>query len=144
MIDLEQLLREGKYIQIKPQGYSMYPLIVPGRDSVVIGPCNVGKLRKGDVILYRRDGGILVLHRIQRIKKEGLYLVGDNQTELEGPLRLDQVRGRMVEVQRDGKNISVDSLAYRCYSLIWMLARPFRHKAAVIVHKLKVMGKRHR
>ena len=25
-IDLEQLLREGNIIRIKPQGYSMYPL----------------------------------------------------------------------------------------------------------------------
>lgn len=26
-IDLEQLLREGNIIRIKPQGYSMYPLL---------------------------------------------------------------------------------------------------------------------
>ena len=31
-IDIEQLLRDGYTIQIKPQGYSMYPMFVPDRD----------------------------------------------------------------------------------------------------------------
>lgn len=31
-LDLEQLLEEGNRIRVKPQGYSMYPLLVPGRD----------------------------------------------------------------------------------------------------------------
>ena len=35
-IDLEQLLREGNIIRIKPQGYSMYPLFIPGRDEALI------------------------------------------------------------------------------------------------------------
>ena len=144
MIDVEQLLKEGQAVCIKPEGYSMYPLIVPGRDSVVIAPCKESEVRKGDVILYRRDGGILVLHRIQKIKKEGLYLVGDNQTALEGPLRRDQVRGIMVELHRNGKTISVYSFFYRCYTVLWMMARPFRHKLAVMVHKIKMTGKGHR
>lgn len=144
MIDIEQLLKEGKSICIKPQGYSMYPLLVPGRDSVVIAPCKVRTLRRGDVVLYRRDGSILVLHRIQKIKKEGLYLVGDNQRELEGPLRPDQVRGRMVEINRNGRCIKVNSFPYQCYSIVWMMARPFRQQVAVVVHKIKLMGKRHR
>lgn len=37
-ISPEELLAEGRTIQIKPQGYSMYPLFVPGRDSAVIAP----------------------------------------------------------------------------------------------------------
>lgn len=35
-IDLEQLLRDGNIIRIKPQGYSMYPLFIPGRDEALI------------------------------------------------------------------------------------------------------------
>ena len=37
-ISPEELLAEGRTIQIKPQGYSMYPLFIPGRDSAVIAP----------------------------------------------------------------------------------------------------------
>lgn len=35
-IDLEQLLRDGNIIRIRPQGYSMYPLFIPGRDEALI------------------------------------------------------------------------------------------------------------
>ena len=35
-IDLEQLLREGNIIRIRPQGYSMYPLFIPERDEALI------------------------------------------------------------------------------------------------------------
>lgn len=75
-------------IKIKPKGYSMYPLFVPGRDYAVITHIEPDKLKKGDVVLYRRhdNTGILVLHRICRIDKNGFYMVGDNQSEIEGPL----------------------------------------------------------
>ena len=34
--DIEQLLEAGEIIQIYPEGYSMYPMFVPGRDAAVI------------------------------------------------------------------------------------------------------------
>lgn len=94
-IDIEQLLADGKTIKIKPQGYSMYPLFVPGRDEACIERTDFSSLKRGDVILYRRDKSILVLHRIWKITDNSLYMVGDNQTEIEGPLRADQVRGKL-------------------------------------------------
>ena len=87
-IDIEMLLEDGKIIQIKPQGYSMYPLLLPGRDEVQIEKTDITKVKRGDVLLYRRQEGILVLHRVYRRTKDGLYMVGDNQTEIEGPLAL--------------------------------------------------------
>lgn len=75
-ISPEELLAEGRTIQIKPQGYSMYPLFVPGRDSAVIAPPEKSgrqganlRYRRGDVVLYRGEGQKLILHRICRLKK---------------------------------------------------------------------------
>ena len=84
--DLEQLLRDGNIIRIKPQGFSMYPLFIPGRDEALIQQVPVASLKRNDVALYRRDQGILVLHRIVRVTSEGYYMTGDNQYEIEGPL----------------------------------------------------------
>ena len=53
--DLEALLRDRNIIRIKPQGYSMYPLFIPGRDEALIQEVPVSSLRRNDVILYRRD-----------------------------------------------------------------------------------------
>ena len=82
-IDLEQLLRDGNIIRIRPQGYSMYPLFIPGRDEALIQQADSTDCRRNDVVLYRRDQGILVLHRICRVTSDGFYMVGDNQFEVE-------------------------------------------------------------
>ena len=96
--DIEQLLKNGSAVKLKPQGYSMYPLFLPGRDEAVIEHCVPSELHRGDVILYRRVQGILVLHRICRITRDGFYLVGDNQTEVEGPLSPEQIHGKLTGV----------------------------------------------
>ena len=85
--DLEQLLQKGNIIRLKPQGFSMYPLFIPGRDEALIQQVPVTSLKRNDVALYRRDQGILVLHRIVRVTADGYYMTGDNQYEIEGPLR---------------------------------------------------------
>ena len=125
-IDLEQLLRDGNIIRIKPQGYSMYPLFVPGRDEACIERTDFSSLKRGDVILYRRDKSILVLHRIWKITGDSFYMVGDNQTEIEGPLRADQVRGKLTGFVRNGKFVDVKNPIYRFLSGLWLFLRPMR------------------
>lgn len=143
--DIEKLLQEGKSIQIKPQGYSMYPVLVPGRDEAIIEPVGDRKPGRGDVVLYRRDpevtGGILVLHRIWKRSEAGFYLVGDNQKEIEGPLRPDQIKGIMVGMVRKGKYISTRNFGYRILTGGWLLLRPMRpfisKVAATVKRRLK-------
>ena len=134
--DIEQLLADGHPIRIRPQGYSMYPLFIPGRDEAIIEPVTPDRLRRNDVALYRRDQGIL--HRICRVTKEGFYLVGDNQSEIEGPLRPDQFRGKLAEVIRNGRQFSVQNPLYRFLTSIWLFLRPVRplfHKVCGIFRK---------
>ena len=125
-IDIEHLLANGTTIKIKPQGYSMYPLFVPGRDEACIERTDFSSLKRGDVILYRRDKSILVLHRIWKITDNSLYMVGDNQTEIEGPLRADQVRGKLTGFVRNGKFVDVKNPIYRFLSGLWLFLRPMR------------------
>lgn len=124
--DIEALLLQGSAVQFKPQGYSMYPLFVPGRDQAVVAPVDPGRLKRGDVVLYRRDESILVLHRIWKHTGDQFYLVGDNQKEIEGPLRPDQMRGILVEIIRNGKRFSVKNPIYRILSALWLRLRPLR------------------
>ena len=44
--DLEQLLQEGNIIRLKPQGFSMYPLFIPGRDEALIHQVPVTSLKR--------------------------------------------------------------------------------------------------
>ncbi len=139
--DIEQLLKEGNNINIKPRGYSMYPVLVPGRDEAIIEPAVPEALKRGDVVLYRRDpgpqGGILVLHRIWKVASDGIYLVGDNQKEIEGPLRPDQMKGIMAGMNRKGKYIPVSNPVYRLVTKIWLWMRPIRPVVAKTAAKIK-------
>ena len=137
--DIEELLGQGRTVQIEPQGYSMYPLFVPGRDKAVVAPIgDMKKLRRGDVVLYRRDESILVLHRIWKRRTEGFYLVGDNQREIEGPLRPDQMKGILVEIVQKGRRFSVKNPVYWVLFRIWLILRPFRP----VISKAVAKGKR--
>ena len=125
-VDIERLLAQGQSVQIQPQGYSMYPLLVPGRDAAVIEGTRSDGLKRGDVVLYRREGGILVLHRIWRVRKDGFYMVGDNQSEVEGPLQGSQIKGILTGFVRKGKYRSVKNPVYRLASRLWLFLRPVR------------------
>lgn len=144
--NIEQLLMEGKTVQIFPRGYSMYPLFVPGRDQAVIAPVDIRRLKRGDVVLYRRREGILVLHRLCRRKKnpEGYYFVGDNQVEVEGPLDRDQLRGVMVRFVRHGRSVSVKHPVYVAASTLWLWLRPVRRSIQLFVAGWKRRIGKHR
>lgn len=141
--DIEKLLREENYIQIKPQGYSMYPVLVPGRDEVVVAPVNAHTtLKRNDVVLYRRlkesgEKDILVLHRIWKVNNQGIYLVGDNQKEIEGPLNREQMLGIMVRFIRNGKAIEASNLMYRMLTGTWLWLRPMRPMISKTIAKIK-------
>ncbi len=136
--DIEKMLREGKTVQFQPQGYSMYPLFLPGRDAAIVQPVtDPAKLKRGDVVLYRREQSILVLHRIWKRDGSGFYLVGDNQKEIEGPLKAEQMKGILTGFIRKGKYCPVRNPAYRLYSTVWLRLRPVRSRIGKTIHKLK-------
>lgn len=138
--DIEALLSEGKRIQIHPKGFSMYPLLVPGRDEVILEKTDPKTARRGDVLLYRRKEGILVLHRVYRHDDTGFYMVGDHQKEIEGPLFEEQIRGKMIAFIRRGRWVSERNLWYVLYSRIWLFLRPLRPAIEQLVHKIRTGG----
>ena len=155
----EEILLRGESVQFPTTGYSMYPLLNPDKkDQVIVVPLGDRKIRRGDVILYRRDGekgstdaegfaeGILVLHRVHHRKGDAYYFVGDNQNQVEGPLRRDQMRGIMTHRVRGGKRMSVKNVLYVASTGLWLMVCPIRPKimrAAEIV-KNCLTGKKKR
>lgn len=136
-INIEEILQSGKSVRFKPQGYSMYPLIVPGRDDVDVIPVKPDKIRRGDVILYRRPNDRLIIHRVYKIQNGMLYMVGDNQSDIEGPLPKDCVRGIMVRFTHNGKHYNTDNFFYFLSWQIWLFALPFRNAVSSIIHRIK-------
>lgn len=124
--DIEQLLKQGKTIQFNPIGWSMVPLFIPPDDQAVVTP-DFDKIKRLDVMVYRRPGGPLVIHRVYKVTKEGIYMVGDRQVEIEGPLPYECMLGKMVSFVRKGHTYSTKNVFYKAYSVIWMWLRPMRN-----------------
>ena len=75
---IQEVLATGGEFTVYPGGTSMLPTIRPAEDAVVLTAPQ--SIRVGDIILYRRDSGVFVLHRVVKVKKDGsLVTRGDNQ-----------------------------------------------------------------
>ena len=112
-------------------------MFLPERDEAIIRQAALADLKRGDVVLYRRKSGILVLHRIWKHKSDGFYMVGDNQTEIEGPLEDSQIKGLLVAFIRKGKYVETTQLFYRVISRFWLFLRPFRNPIMKVAAKIK-------
>lgn len=115
MDDLKELMldtfKEGKTFTFPAKGKSMKPFI---NDSDVVTLRKVDKIKKGDVIYFKRELGGYVLHRVIKIKKDGLIMCGDHQTRCE-KIKEDQVLAILDGVERKGKEKNLNSKKYRFY-----------------------------
>lgn len=121
---IKEVLDSGGEFQIFPKGTSMLPLIREKRDYVILAQ-PPEKLKPKDIILYRRDNGQYVLHRILKIQEDGYVLCGDNQAWMEYGIRDDQVIGLVRYIGRKGKKLPKQSFCLRLYEAIWCFL-PFR------------------
>lgn len=137
----EKILKSGKQVETQVRGYSMYPFLFPQKTWVRIRPVKGKKLKRGDVVLYRRETGLWVLHRIVRTDGKWFYMAGDNQTEIEGPVSKAQIFGWMSEYRKDEKWHSVYFVPYWLGSRLWLKVLPVRGPISKWVHKLRRIGK---
>ncbi len=116
---IEEKLKAGADVTINPGGVSMKPLVIPGRDSVVLTGIPES-LKKYDVVLYIRENGQFVLHRIVGMTDGKFIMCGDNQFMWEYGIERGQIIALMKSVIRNKKMICVDSLSYKLYSRVWV------------------------
>ena len=123
---IEEILAGGGEFRMYPKGTSMLPLIVQGRDSVVLRRNLDKPAKKNDIAFYRRDNGQFVLHRVMKVNKDGTYVMcGDNQVALELGIRGDQIIGCVSTLYKGDKVRNMRSLWYRMYLLFYCWL-PFR------------------
>lgn len=122
---LRELVEEGREVNMVVWGSSMTPFLGHGRDTVFFSVPE-RELRRGDMVFYQRDSGQFVMHRIWKIKKDGYYIVGDAQTDIEGPIRRDQIFARITKVNRKGKMISNGDFWWEFFEKVWIRMVPLR------------------
>ena len=125
MPKLLALLEETGSVPLVISGSSMTPFLVHRRDTVYLSKvCR--PLKRGDMILFRRDSGDYILHRILRAEKGVYTLVGDAQNWME-PVREDQVLAIVTAVRRKGKLLTEGSFWWMFFEKIWIRMIPLRY-----------------
>lgn len=127
------LLSDNQTLEISPNGYSMCPFFLGGRDTVYITQPSF-PLKRGDIAVYKRnlaEDERYIIHRIHHLEQTTTgtlyYMLGDNQIQIEGPINESQIHGIALQIKRKGKLIDCKTNHfYRFTSKLWLLIRPIR------------------
>ena len=120
----EEILEKDGELFYTNVGNSMNPLIVQGRDVMIISKVN-GRLKKYDVPLYKRKNGQYVLHRILKVRENDYLICGDNRCDVESGITDDQILGKLTGLMRNGKHIELSGKEYERYLLTLPLRRNY-------------------
>lgn len=118
--NVERCLRELGYAIVPITGSSMLPLLREGQSQVQVSAWQGEPLKKGDIVLYRRADGALVLHRIVRVKDpDTCLLCGDHQWKTEEWVHSDQILAVAQTIFQNGRPMAENGWGYRLYRKLW-------------------------
>lgn len=138
---LRELVEEGKQVSMLIAGSSMSPFLCHYRDVIFFE--KPGRdIRRGDMVFYQRDSGQYVMHRVYRTAPDGYYMVGDNQTEIEGPLQRDAIFALITKVNRKGKIMEPGDFWWDFFEKVWIRIVPLRRPLIRLYTALKCAGRK--
>ena len=134
-----QLAKEGIAVPITTplRWISMEPMIRVNRDPVTFIPVS-RDLIPGDVVLFERQDGAYVCHRVFKILDNGNTILtwGDNAEQPDEPVPRSAVFGLAVSYERDGKRYTLDSDEQRRKGLKWLESK-WKRPAFVQYRKIR-------
>ena len=126
MEEYRTLLDTGALLPLQITGSSMTPFLVPGRDSVMLEKPK-RSLRTGEMVLYQRDNGAYVLHRIVRRPQNGTFsIIGDGQDQIETGIREEQIFAVVRYATRKGKRQEPGCFWWEFFARVWIHLIPVR------------------
>lgn len=123
---LKELTEEGREVSMLIAGSSMSPFLIHERDMIYFKKPD-RELKKGDMVFFQRRSGQFIMHRIWKVRPEGYYIVGDAQTQIEGPVERDQIFAQITKVRRKGKWLEPGDFWWEFFEHVWLHMIPFRH-----------------
>jgi hypothetical protein len=120
------LLERGHAVRFPADGWSMHPTIRYG-ETIIVEPLGAYEARRGEILLYRSSRSAIA-HRLVRLTSvegdEQLVFRGDAADCCDPPIAWHQVLGRVIAVERGGREVRFGYLGR-----IWrpVVARALRH-----------------
>ena len=127
MNNIEFCIKELGCALVPITGTSMLPLLEEGKALAEVEASDKKQLKKGDVVLYKKNDNTLVLHRIIKIEGDDNFKVlGDHQFK-----NAEQIKGeQIIAVARaffiNGRYVDGKTPIYRIYKKIWLSSLTLR------------------
>lgn len=137
--EIVRLLDDGHAVTLRTKGNNMFPLLVGGRDCVVLR--KPAEVRRGDIVLVHLSSGAYLLHRVYRCERNVFRLMGDANLCATETCSFDEICGVVTEIIRRNRRIACNSPAERYRVWLWMQLRPVRwYLLAVCRWKARLHG----
>lgn len=133
---LREVTEEGKEVSMMVSGNSMSPFLINHRDYIKFKKADTD-LHRGDMVFYQRENGQYVMHRVWKCCSDGYYIVGDNQTFIEGPIAKEKIFGLVTMVNRKGKWIGPGDFWWEFFAKVWIRMISLRPIVGRIYAKIK-------
>ena len=143
------LLRQGYGVRFYAKGWSMYPTIKDG-EMITVEPVVPSQVRRGDILLYHNGKG-MIAHRVVRIaRKKALLnpqdsvlgtvfiLRGDASSTCDEPVEADQVLGKVVSVEQNGRLIDLDGWKSMILYAVHLYGSRFKRSAIRNIRWMKI------
>jgi len=113
---IADLLMNGHKVKFRAPGYSMYPTILH-EDVITVEPVDSSAVRVGDIVLYQNENS-LIAHRVVKIEirnetqssvlspESCFTLRGDARPACDDPVTAEQVLGKVVLIETNGRGIN--------------------------------------
>ena len=134
MEPLLDLLEQAESVPLVISGGSMAPFLAEGRDTVYLSKVT-RPLKRGDMILFRRDSGSYILHRVLKVEAGICTVAGDAQTWTE-PVRPQKVKALVPAVRRKGRLLKQGSFLWMFFEKIWTRLVPLRPRILAVYGRI--------
>jgi len=108
---VEALLDDALTLEIKMQGYSMFPALKNG-DTAHVEKCTPDSVQRGDILVFKHNGKYIA-HRLLKIQHENtkiLFLAkGDNNRHYDTLFHENELVGKVISANQNGKIKKVNS-----------------------------------
>jgi signal peptidase I len=139
-----ELLERDISIRFRVRGFSMRPSIQDG-DFITVSSIENSSLKIGDVVFYSTAENNVIVHRvINKYGKNGnmnSLIKGDAGFGPPERVNSQDVLGKVVAIERNGRERRLDTKLYRIIGLFFAGISPFNHWIYRIGSKIKQTAK---
>lgn len=141
LLDMAEAILEGNHaLQIRTQGFSMFPFLRPG-DRCVVEKCPPNTLKQGDIVVVKKNNQ-WIAHRLVRIdnrhSQELFICKGDQNQREDQPATANEIVGKVVSFQRGNQHIFLHSTARKLTTFLTLHASSWmqkHHKVSLQFHQ---------